>query len=139
LPEQLGVVFEYRGHHARQRLVMLDAGVLLVGVLPGILVGRVGLDAAWDVLGDQLVDAISIAPRDVSKLVVEGLENVGESVELRLWQIASERLNRRRAHGVRAQLDARQNLSSRPVDVALFILASFFMHLKTAQTLWPPQ
>src|SRR5882672_6586535 len=56
--EQLGVVLEHRRHDARERLIVLDAGVLLVGVLLGILVGGVGRYAAGDVLRDQLVHAV---------------------------------------------------------------------------------
>jgi hypothetical protein len=37
-----------------------------------------------DVLGDQLVDAVGVGPRDVAELVVEGLEDVREPIELGL-------------------------------------------------------
>ena len=67
-----------------KRLVVLDAGVLLVRVLLGVLVGRVGRDSCRDVLGDQLVHAVRVGPRDVAELIVEGLEDVGEPIELRL-------------------------------------------------------
>jgi hypothetical protein len=40
--EELGVILEHRRDHPLEGLVVLDAGVLPVGVLPGVLVGRVG-------------------------------------------------------------------------------------------------
>lgn len=51
---------------------MLDAGVLLVGVLPGVLVGCVSCDTVRDVLGDQLVYMVGVSPWNVAELIVEG-------------------------------------------------------------------
>ena len=42
LLEELGVVFEQRGDDALERFVVLDVGILAVGVLLGVLIGRVG-------------------------------------------------------------------------------------------------
>jgi len=41
LLEELGVVLEDGGHDSAEGLVVLDAGVLLVGILLGVLVGGV--------------------------------------------------------------------------------------------------
>ena len=41
LLKELGVVLEHRGDHSFERLVVLDAGVLPVRILPGVLVGWV--------------------------------------------------------------------------------------------------
>lgn len=42
--EQFGVVLHQSDDHARQRFVVLDAGILFVGVLLGVLIGLVGCD-----------------------------------------------------------------------------------------------
>ncbi len=88
LLEQFRIVLEHCRHHARQRLVVLDAGVLLVGVLLGILVGRVRCHASRNVLGDELADTFGVGPGDIAELVVEGLDDVRESVQLRLGLVA---------------------------------------------------
>ena len=62
-----------------ERLVVLDAGVLLVGVLHGVLVGLVGGDLRRDLLGDQPADPVGVGPGDVAELVVEGLEDVARA------------------------------------------------------------
>lgn len=91
LLEQLRIVFEHGRHHPCQRLVVFDAGVLLVGILPGILIGRIGRDAVRDIDGDQLVNPVDIAPGNVAEMLVEGLEDVGEPVQLGLGLAAAGR------------------------------------------------
>ena len=78
-------------HHARQRLVVLDPGVLLVRVLLRVLVRRVGRDLAGISSVISLLHAVVVGPRDVAELVVEGLEDVGEPIELRLGLAARRR------------------------------------------------
>jgi hypothetical protein len=68
---------------------VLDAGVLLIRVLLSVLIGRVRGHAARNVLRDQLVDPIGIGPRYVAELVVEGLEDVREAVELGLGLVST--------------------------------------------------
>lgn len=50
----------------RERLVVLDAGVLPVIVLHGILIRRIGRHPDRNVLGDQLVHAVGVGPRNVA-------------------------------------------------------------------------
>lgn len=57
--EQLGVVTQQCRYDTAQGLVVLDAGVGLVGVLPGVLVGVVRRDLRRDVLGGETLDAVS--------------------------------------------------------------------------------
>ena len=61
---------------------MLDAGILLVRVLLGVLVGRVRRDSVRDILGDQLVDTVGVGPGNVAELVVEDLEDIGRFIVL---------------------------------------------------------
>src|SRR5689334_21413110 len=60
LLEQLRVILQHGGHHARQCLVVLDAGVLLVRILLGVLVSLVRGDPVRDVLSNQLVHSVRI-------------------------------------------------------------------------------
>ena len=53
LLEELHVVVEHGSHHALQGLVMLDPGVLPVGVLPGIAVGGVPCNLGWNFLRNE--------------------------------------------------------------------------------------
>ena len=55
--EDLVVVIHHGGHHPQQCPVVLDSGVLHVGILPAIPEGGVGGHARGDRLGDQLCDA----------------------------------------------------------------------------------
>src|SRR6478752_2301560 len=75
LLKQLCVIFENGRHHARERLVMFDTGVLLVGVLHRILIRAVSGDTIWNVLCDELMHPVGIGPMDVSKLIIESLKN----------------------------------------------------------------
>ena len=54
-----------------QCLVVLDAGVLLVRVLHGILIGFVSGDLDRNLLSDDLSDLVLILPVDVTELLVE--------------------------------------------------------------------
>jgi hypothetical protein len=80
LLEKLGVVLEYGHHHATQRFVVLDAGILFVRVLLRVLISPIGCNAARDLLGNELVHPVGVRPRDVAELIIEDLEDVGESV-----------------------------------------------------------
>ena len=88
LLEQLGVVLHHSDDDAPERLVVLDPGVLLVGVLLRVLVGRVRRDLRRNFLGDQFSDAVGVIPGDVAELIVEGLEDVREPIEFRLRLVA---------------------------------------------------
>ncbi len=63
---------------------MLDAGVLPVGVLHGVLVGLVRGDLGRNLFGDDLADLVAVLPVDVAELVVERLQDVGQVIKLRL-------------------------------------------------------
>ncbi|KUK56519.1 MAG: hypothetical protein XD80_1883, partial [Synergistales bacterium 53_16] len=71
LLKELGVILEQRGHHTSEGLVVLDAGVLLVGILAGILVGGVGRDPCRNLLGDQFAHPIGVGPENVAELIVK--------------------------------------------------------------------
>ena len=74
--EKFRVVLHQTHDDTFERLVVLDAGVLLVRVLPSILVRGIGRDFLRDVLGYKLAHAVDIQPRNVPKLVVKGFEDV---------------------------------------------------------------
>ena len=76
LLEELHVVVEHGSHHALQGLVMLDPGVLPVGVLPGIAVGGVPSNLGWNLLRNEAANPILVLPGDIPELVIEGLEKV---------------------------------------------------------------
>src|ERR1035437_3570843 len=74
---------------------MLNPGVLLIGVLPGILIRRVGRHLIWDRFRDELVNTIAVAPVDVAELLVETLYDVRQRVQLGLrLATAAARRNR---------------------------------------------
>ena len=81
LLEELHVVVEHGSHHAPQGFVMLDPGVLPVGVLPGVAIGGVLGNLGRNLLCNEASNAVLILPEDVPKLIVEGLEDVREPVE----------------------------------------------------------
>ena len=89
LLEQLGVVGEEGGHGAFEGAVVLDAGVLLVGVGDGVLVGLVGGHFAGQLLGDYLLDLVLVRPGDVAETVVEVADDGGEQLELGLRLVAA--------------------------------------------------
>src|SRR6266478_2319911 len=76
LLEEFGVVLHKPDNNSRERLVVLNAGVLLVGVLLGIAIGRIGGDALRDIFRNQLADAITVLPLNVAELFIEHQQNV---------------------------------------------------------------
>ena len=68
LLEELRVVLHHPDDHPRQRLVVLDPSVLLVGVLLRISIGGVGRDFLRDLIGDQLPDSVGVRPRNIAEL-----------------------------------------------------------------------
>ena len=64
------------------RLVELNAGVLPVGVLPGVFVTRVSSHLRGYLLRDQSMDPIRIRPGYVAELVAECFKDVGEMVSI---------------------------------------------------------
>jgi hypothetical protein len=47
-------------HHAFERLVVLDPGVLLIRVLLGVLISFIGRDLCWNLFSHKLSDAVII-------------------------------------------------------------------------------
>src|SRR5437773_995052 len=79
-PERVSSILMTNCSHER-----IDAGILLVVVSLGVLIGPVGCDLGGDFLGDQPLHAISVSPRDVAEVVVEGLDDVRETIKFRFW------------------------------------------------------
>ena len=77
--EQLGVVLHHRGHHTQQRLVVLNAGILSVRVLLGVLEGRVLSHPGRNGLGNELPHTVGVVPVDVAEEIVE--DTAGYSTE----------------------------------------------------------
>ena len=68
---------------------MLDACVLLVRVLLGILICSVGRHFIGNIGRDELANTIGIQPRDVSEQVIEAADDVGQSIQLRICRVAT--------------------------------------------------
>src|ERR1022692_2396563 len=68
LLKELSVVLQDSAHDSGQGFVVLDAGILGVVVLHGVLVGAVGGDSGRDVLRDQALHPVGIGPGDVPPL-----------------------------------------------------------------------
>lgn len=64
---------------SHQRFIVLDARVLFVRVLLGVLIGLVGGDSVRDGLGDQLVHSVGVGRWNVAELVVEHFESRSSS------------------------------------------------------------
>jgi len=67
LREQFGVIGQQLPHDLLEGAVSLDAGVLPVRVLPGVLVGLVG----GDLRRDHPVDLVQVLPLDVPEQLVK--------------------------------------------------------------------
>ena len=67
LLEQFRVVGDQLQHHAIQRLVVFQLGVLLVGVGLRVLVGLVLRHARRNLLGDDLANLVAVLPLDVAE------------------------------------------------------------------------
>ena len=80
--EELVVVLHHRGHHAQQRLVVFDAGVLAIRVLMGVPEGGVLRHPGGNGLGDELPHAVRVFPLDIAEEVIEGPDDVREPIEL---------------------------------------------------------
>ena len=63
---------------------MLDAGVLLIRVLHGVLMGFVSGDFGGDLFGDDLANLVSVLPVNVAKLFIEGAQDVAQAIQFRL-------------------------------------------------------
>ena len=63
-------------HDSYQGAVVLDASVLLVGVLPGVHERGVSRDAGRDLLCDETPHAVGVYPRDVAEQIVERCDDV---------------------------------------------------------------
>ena len=78
------MVGEQLHHDPPERAVVLDAGVLPVRVLLGVLVRRVGGDLGGDLHRDHPVDLVQVLPLDVPEQLVERPDDVAQPVEFRL-------------------------------------------------------
>jgi len=82
LLEQFSVVGQQLQHHAVKRLVVLQFGVLLVGVRLRILISLVLRHTRRDILGDDLADLVLVLPLDVAEQIVESLDDRRELVDI---------------------------------------------------------
>jgi hypothetical protein len=82
--EQFGVVGKQVHHDSLQGLVVFNAGVLLVRIAHGVLVGFVGSHLHRDFLADDLADFVGVFPLDIAELVIERLDDVAQAIQLRL-------------------------------------------------------
>ena len=85
--KQLGVVLDRAGDDPADDLVVLDAGVGVVGGLPCVLEGAVRGDLGGDRLGGEFADAVAVVLGDVSDAVVERREDVRKPVQLGLRDV----------------------------------------------------
>src|SRR5581483_11477287 len=83
LLEKFGVVGQQIRNDPLKRLIVLDAGVLPVGVLLRVLVGFIGRYLRRYLLSDHLPDFVSVFPVDVAKLLIERLDDVAQAVQFR--------------------------------------------------------
>lgn len=91
LLEELRVILHQGQHGSLQGLVVLNSGILLVGVSLGVLVGGVLGNPGGNRFGDELSDPIGVLPRDITEVIVEGLEDVREQVQGRASTSNQER------------------------------------------------
>ena len=97
---------------------MLDPGVLPVGVLPGVTVGGVPRNLGRYLFRNEAANSVRVLPGDIPELVVEGLEDVRETVEFRLRPVAAAGGRYRLDLGVLIrQLDVYRRLLLDPVAV----------------------
>ena len=86
--EEFGVVGEEGGDGACQRLVVLDAGVLTIGVGHGVLVRLVSSHLRGQFLGEHFQNPVVVFPFDVAEALVELADDIGEPVQLRVALLA---------------------------------------------------
>ena len=67
LLEELHVVVEHGSHHAPQRFVMFDSGVLPVGVLSGGAVGGVFSNLGRNLFRNEAANSILVFPGDIPR------------------------------------------------------------------------
>ena len=116
--EQLGVVGEEGGHGAFEGAVVLDAGVLLVGVGDRVPVGLVRGHFAGQLLGNDLLNLVLVCPRDVAETVVEVANDGGQQLKLGFRLVAAVLNGDRPDFGVLVgQLDLADLLLFDPVAV----------------------
>src|SRR5258708_22084650 len=84
LLEEFSIVFQEGRHDASESLIVLYARVLLVAVCLGVLIRLVGSDPHRDLLGDKPSNAVGVGPLYVPENLIEGLQDIRESVEIRL-------------------------------------------------------
>lgn len=92
LLEELGVVVEQLQHHAVERLVVLQPGVLLARVGLRVLVGLVLRDARRNVFGDDLANLVGVIPTNPVARIK--LINADNRIEVKLDSDALTRLLR---------------------------------------------
>ena len=91
LLEQLGVVAHHGGHHAQQRLVVLDARVLPVRGALDVAEGGVLPHPVGDGLDDELPHAVGVLPPDVAEVFVLAREGDQRPVAaLALGQVVAD-------------------------------------------------
>src|SRR5271157_5785544 len=83
LSVQFGVILQKVDDDAFERQVVLNASVLFVRVLHGVLIRPVCGHLGRDLLTDHFPDLVAVLPVDVAELLVERLKDVGKVVELR--------------------------------------------------------
>jgi hypothetical protein len=59
---------------------VFNSGILPIRVLPRVLISRVGCNLGRNLLRDEPMNAVGVGPGNISKLVIESLENIGEVV-----------------------------------------------------------
>ena len=74
--EEFHIVFEYRIHYPAKGLVMLDTGVLFVGIVLRVLIGCICRDPGRDIFSNRFVHLIAIDPWNIAKLVMKGPEDI---------------------------------------------------------------
>ena len=71
LLEQFGIILDERRHDTRERLAVLNASIVLIGVLASVLERSVLGDSKRNGLRDHLLHPVGVLPRDGTEQVIE--------------------------------------------------------------------
>jgi hypothetical protein len=82
LLEQLSIILHQSNNDTRKHLIVLDASVLLIRVLLGVLISYIRRNLVWDVGLDQFPNAIGVLPSNVAEEIVEAPDDVRKQVKL---------------------------------------------------------
>ena len=89
LLEQFGIILDERRHDTSERLAVLNASIVLIGVLASVLERRVLGNSKRNGLRDHLLHPVGVLPRDGTEQVIELSQDAREPLKFRLWHVAA--------------------------------------------------